>query len=112
MPAFQMHHSKYRDAGKQAKTCNIVERSKDYERGRACRSSPNEVLSVSKQLLRGSQVRLNKDVGSGGLFTGYPRLGHCRACHWILNHGCSKKLIDIGFCGGFHRILKIILDGF
>ena len=91
MPAFQMHHSKYRDAGKQAKTCNIVERSKDYERGRACRSSPNEVLSVSKQLLRGSQVRLNKDVGSGGLFTGYPRLGPLPGLSLDTDHGFQRS---------------------
>jgi hypothetical protein len=45
----------------------------------------------------------------GGLFIGYPRLGRYGG------HGIQmilSKLIDIGFCGGFHRILKLILDGF
>jgi len=83
MPAFRVHHSKYRDAGKQAKTL--------------------------KQ--KPGRIRLNKDVGSGGLFTGYPRLRPLPDYHWILIM-LSKKLIDIGFGGGFHRILKIILDGF
>jgi len=46
-----------------------------------------------------------------GLFKGYPGSGPLYGYDRILIVR-TKKLIDIGFCGGFHRILKIILDGF